>query len=124
MCDNGSNGYGYEPSGQSDDLETAAPISATIGPDSDALPASAVEIANKCDAIKALLVEKNLSYGNSALEPIRLFSSADPNESLLVRIDDKLSRIARGAEFRNEDTLTDLIGYLVLLLISEDRRGI
>lgn len=88
--------------------------------DYEGLPESAVKIAAKCDAIKALLVEKNLSYGNSALEPIRLFSQADAAESLLVRIDDKLSRIARGAEFRNEDTLLDLTGYLVLLMIANE----
>lgn len=81
------------------------------------LPESAQAIANQCDAIKALLVEKNLAYGNSATDPIRLFSKVDAEEQLLVRIDDKLSRIARGHEFQGEDTITDLIGYLVLLLV-------
>ena len=31
-----------------------------------------------------------------------------------VRIDDKLSRIARGREYAGDDTELDLIGYLVL----------
>jgi hypothetical protein len=43
-------------------------------------------------------------------------------EQLLVRIDDKLSRIARGAgmEATDEDTLNDLIGYLILLKIAKN----
>lgn len=74
------------------------------------------KIAETCDAIKAMLLEKNRAYGNSATEPVRIFSSASPEEQLLVRIDDKLSRIARGKEM-GEDVIDDLIGYLVLLKI-------
>lgn len=65
-----------------------------------------------------LLVEKNAAYGNAALEPVRVFSKANPEEQLLVRLDDKLSRIARGHEFIGDDTLTDILGYLVLLKIA------
>lgn len=74
-------------------------------------------IAAECDAIKAMLLEKNRSYGDSALNPIRIFSRANTDEQLLVRIDDKLSRIARGNDY-NEDTVADLIGYLILLRVS------
>ena len=70
--------------------------------------------------IRALLIEKNRSYGNSALAPVRIFSSASPTEALLVRIDDKLSRVSRGSEFPGEDTIRDLIGYLVLLLVARE----
>lgn len=69
--------------------------------------------------IKDLLVAKNDSYGNSALEPINVFSKASAVEQLKVRIDDKLSRLYRGKEYGSEDTVTDLIGYLVLLKIAE-----
>lgn len=81
------------------------------------LPESAVKIARECDRIKATLVEKHLQYGQSATEPVRLFSSADPEEQLLVRIDDKLSRIAKGDGSGDEDAIFDLIGYLVLLRV-------
>jgi len=37
------------------------------------------------------LKAKNERYGNSALEPISVFSEGNPNQLLLVRIDDKLS---------------------------------
>ena len=44
-------------------------------------------IAKICDDIRDLLLEKNRAYGNSALEPIRVFSKASNCEQILVRID-------------------------------------
>ncbi len=64
--------------------------------------------------MKEILLAKNRAYGNSALEPLRIFSRAEALEQINVRIDDKLSRISRGSEFGDEDTELDLIGYLVL----------
>lgn len=75
-------------------------------------------IADTCDAIKAMLLEKNTLYGNSVLDPIRVFSKADSVEQIKVRIDDKLSRLARGSGVETEDVVLDLIGYLVLLRIA------
>jgi len=75
---------------------------------------AATAIAQVSDDLKAMLLEKNTAYGNSALEPLRIFSRADPVEQLNVRIDDKLSRIARGQEYAGDDTELDLLGYLVL----------
>ena len=69
------------------------------------------------DGIAELLVTKNQAYGNSALDPIRIFSKVGTQEGLDVRIDDKLSRIARGHEYPGDDTLKDLIGYLIMKLI-------
>lgn len=77
-------------------------------------------IAVECDKIKKLLLEKNKRYGNSALEPIRVFSKADPIEQIKVRIDDKLSRIQKSDPNDTEDAVTDLIGYLVLLKVAEN----
>lgn len=68
--------------------------------------------------LRAMLLAKNRAYGNSALEPIRLFSSADPVEQIKVRLDDKISRLVRGSA-AGEDVATDLMGYLVLLKIAE-----
>ena len=78
-------------------------------------------ISDACDALREFLLQKNASYGNSALDPVRIFSKADVEEQLLVRIDDKLSRFARGTEFPGDDTLWDLCGYLVLLRIARSR---
>lgn len=89
------------------------------------MPLSAMRIAAECDKIKSFLVEKNLAYGDSALHPMRVFSKATTIEQLLVRIDDKLSRMQRGFEFGDDDTTLDLIGYLILLRIAmEDDREV
>lgn len=79
-----------------------------------------LEIAAACEEIKDLLISKNMSYGDSALSPVRIFSKSDNLEQILVRIDDKLSRIQRGAGLiaSDEDVINDLIGYLVLLKIA------
>jgi hypothetical protein len=81
------------------------------------------EISRVCDDIKNLLLQKNEKYGDSALNPSRIFSKADTREQLCVRIDDKLTRIAKGVGLlaTDEDVLQDLIGYLVLLKISISR---
>ena len=72
--------------------------------------------------IRELLITKNLKYGNSALEPIGIFSKLDPREGLLIRIDDKLKRIKNGSlEKDDEDVINDLIGYLVLLKIQSKK---
>ena len=67
-----------------------------------------------------MLLAKNAKYGDSALKPKRIFSQQGSIEQILVRIDDKLSRIAtcgfRGEH--DEDTLNDLIGYLILLKVA------
>lgn len=74
--------------------------------------------------IGSLLKEKNKKYGDAALTPLRVFSKATPIEQLKVRIDDKLSRISNmGTDVMiDEDTVTDLIGYLVLLKIAIKRQ--
>ena len=78
------------------------------------------KISVVCDDIKELLIHNNRKYGNSALKPNRIFSKCSATEQLLVRIDDKLNRIMKGAGLlaTDEDVVNDLIGYLVLLKIS------
>jgi hypothetical protein len=71
--------------------------------------------------IEEMLIAKNRAYGDSALEPVRVFSKTDTIEQLYVRIDDKLSRVQRGHEYPGDDTIFDLVGYLVLLLIAKER---
>jgi hypothetical protein len=80
-------------------------------------------IAVICDEVKELLIEKNKKYGDSALNPSRIFSKANAVEQILVRIDDKLSRIKSGAGLlaNDEDVIMDLMGYLVLLKIALKR---
>jgi hypothetical protein len=81
------------------------------------------DINRVCTEIKNMLMQKNLAYGDSALEPVRIFSKADSIEQILVRIDDKLSRFARGKEYPGDNDIDDLIGYLVLLKIAKERNA-
>lgn len=78
---------------------------------------------NQLDAVltelRAFLLAKNESYGNSALSPIRIFSKASSEEQLRVRMDDKLSRLASGKDYGTDDTIKDLLGYLVLYRIAQ-----
>lgn len=69
------------------------------------------------EELGTMLLSKNASYGNAALEPLRIFSKADSVEQLKVRIDDKLSRLQRGSDI-GEDTVKDLTGYLILFLMA------
>lgn len=72
----------------------------------------------ECLDIAEMLIKKNISYGNSALEPIRIFSKADSKEQIRVRIDDKLNRIQNDQAFPGDNDIDDLIGYLILLKIA------
>jgi hypothetical protein len=80
------------------------------------LSASQAAIAAECDALKAMLLEKNADYGDSALHPVRIFSKASAEEQILVRIDDKVNRIIQG-KAGGEDVTKDLIGYFILLRV-------
>ncbi len=72
--------------------------------------------------LRALLIAKNLAYGDSALDPTRILTKADPRELILARIDDKLKRITQG-DAAGEDVWIDLLGYFTLLRIYDKREA-
>lgn len=78
-------------------------------------------IREECESVKKLLLEKNAKYGNSAIQPKRIFSKQNSIEQIKVRIDDKLSRIQNMGfvDVSDEDTVKDLIGYLILLRVAQ-----
>ena len=79
------------------------------------------QIKKYTNKVQEMLISKNKAYGSSALEPLNVFSKGRPSDSLCARIDDKLARIKNvGISDETEDTLFDLVGYLVLLMISID----
>jgi hypothetical protein len=82
-------------------------------------------IVHVCEDIKTMLLAKNEKYGDSALSPKRIFSQSSSTEQIMVRIDDKLSRIAstKALGGPDEDTLSDLIGYLILLKVAAREIG-
>lgn len=71
------------------------------------------------NGLAEMLISKNKKYGNSALEPKRIFSKASAVEQILVRIDDKLSRMSNQSDTEDEDVVEDLLGYFVLLKIAK-----
>jgi hypothetical protein len=79
---------------------------------------SGQRILRECLSVAEMLVKKNISYGDSALNPMRLFASSDSVEQLKVRIDDKLNRIKNAQGFAGDNDIDDLIGYLILLKIA------
>jgi hypothetical protein len=73
-------------------------------------------------AQRRVLLEKNKKYGDAALSDMGVFSfGKSPLDRLRVRIDDKLARV-RAAVINgtqdDEDTLLDLMNYLVLYRIA------
>ena len=80
-------------------------------------------IQSECDEMAEFLIAKNKAYGNSALDPCRIFSKSSPVEQILVRIDDKLNRLMQGGDYPGDDDVKDLIGYLVLLRVAKRRGG-
>lgn len=74
----------------------------------------ALAIEQACNQTLDFLLQKNASYGNSAADPVRVFSKADPLEQINVRLDDKLSRLIRGEGYPGDNDELDLLGYLLL----------
>ena len=86
---------------------------------------SANKITRTANAVRDLLLDKNAAYGDSALKPSNIFARGSAVDNIACRIDDKLMRIKnKGLNDATEDTLQDLIGYLILLKIAiEDERA-
>jgi len=79
------------------------------------------KIKAKCKALQDLLLSKNARYGDASLEPLNVFSKANAVTSIKCRIDDKLKRIMNARIIEDtEDTIQDLAGYLILLMIAKD----
>ena len=98
--------WGKKPSEKSDEGVTS-------------LPESQKRIKLVGEEIINFLLEKNDQYGDSALEPNRIFSQADTAEQIKVRFDDKINRLVMGTDNleKDDDILKDLIGYFILLLV-------
>ena len=70
------------------------------------------------EAMRDLLLYKNQKYGDSALQPKRVFYKGDAVNSILIRLDDKIGRIMANAENTPRiNDVADIIGYCTLLLI-------
>ena len=71
------------------------------------------------NSMRNVVLEKNKRYGDSALSPLGCFSKVSADESIRIRLDDKLKRIMNSKELRKND-VADVIGYLSLLCVSHN----
>ena len=87
-------------------------------------------IKQKGQQVINLLLSKNEDYGDSATEGEAIFATDKNKDSmtakefgLCCRIDDKLHRIKNsGVTDNTEDSIWDLAGYFILLLIALGKR--
>ena len=87
-------------------------------PYGDATPTQR-KIREITDAMKDLLLYKNQKYGDSAINPKKIFYKGDSTNSILIRLDDKLGRVMSNTEDKPRvNDVCDIIGYCTLLLIS------
>ena len=69
-------------------------------------------------AMRDLLLYKNEKYGDSALHPKRIFHKGNAVSSILIRLDDKLSRVMENNDqLPRINDVADIIGYCTLLLV-------
>ena len=84
---------------------------------------SGTSIINAGLEITEMLIKKNISYGDSALKPARIFAQSDNVEQIKIRIDDKINRVKNNQGFAGDNDIDDLIGYLILLKIAIDKNN-
>lgn len=76
-------------------------------------------ITEYCTRLNEQLLKKNIAYNNSLHNPISVFQQNNTIQGICCRIDDKLNRIkCAGITGDTEDSIDDLIGYLVHLKIA------
>lgn len=98
------------------------PLATSSSNESDKLTDTQQKIVDTLDSMKDLLLDKNKKYGNSALEPVGVFTKhiktvPENQASICVRLDDKLGRIRNSDVLRAND-VSDIMGYCTLLLIA------
>ncbi len=77
------------------------------------------KIKDVLEGMKNLLLYKNRKYGDSAINPKKIFYKGDSTNSILIRLDDKLGRVMSNTEEKPRvNDVADIIGYCTLLLIS------
>lgn len=71
------------------------------------------------DGMKSLLLYKNKKYGDSAINPKKVFYKGDSTNSILIRLDDKIGRVMSNPDDKPRvNDVADIIGYCTLLLVS------
>ena len=77
------------------------------------------KIVDVLDGMEDLLLYKNSKYGDSAINPKKIFYKGDSTNSILIRLDDKIGRVMSNPDEKPRvNDVCDIIGYCTLLLIS------
>lgn len=77
------------------------------------------KIMDVLDGMKNLLLYKNRKYGDSAINPKKIFYKGDSTNSILIRLDDKIGRVMSNPDDKPRvNDVADIIGYCTLLLVS------
>lgn len=83
------------------------------------LPDTQRKIHEILGAMTDLLLYKNQKYGDSAINPKKIFYKGNSTNSILIRLDDKIGRVMSNTEENPRvNDVCDIIGYCTLLLIS------
>ena len=74
-------------------------------------------IKEACEYYKEFLTKKNISYNGSAFREVigldgKVFSNTD---TIMIRVQDKLRRLQSSQNYKGDDDIKDLTGYLILL---------
>ena len=102
------------PTGSAQDKWTRIPKKETGD-----LPPTQQKIHEIMGAMKDLLLYKNQMYGDSAINPEKIFYKGDSTSSILVRLNDKIGRVKANPDDKPRiNDICDIIGYCTLLLIS------
>lgn len=102
-----------------ENMRMALPEEPCVSIEYEGLPDTQRKIHEITDAMKDLLLYKNQKYGDSAINPKKIFYKGDSTNSILIRLDDKLGRVISNPDDKPRvNDVCDIIGYCVLLLIS------
>ena len=78
-----------------------------------------MKLVDVLDGMKQLLLYKNTKYGDSAINPKKIFYKGDSTNSILIRLDDKIGRVMSNPDDKPRvNDVADIIGYCTLLLVS------
>ena len=78
-----------------------------------------MKLVDVLDGMKDLLLYKNKRYGDSAINPKKIFYKGDSTNSILIRLDDKIGRVMSNTDDKPRvNDIADIIGYCTLLLVS------
>lgn len=89
-----------------------------LNPPSMNEPTTRDQIVKVGEGLTSLLLYKNSKYGDTALNPLNVMSKSPALEKLLIRCDDKISRIKNSDVLRKND-ICDLLGYLTLICVHQ-----